>query len=135
MTRTHYLTDVSDAEWNCIASLFPALLYMGVHGFIALVKFSMRSFICSEVDARGVCFPTISLPGKRCTTPFVSGIKMASGNECIQHCASKCVKRWDVKLNQVQASSTGNRVKTIGLRGPRVYDAGKKIKGRKRTYW
>ena len=31
---------------------------------------------------------------------------MASGNGCIQHFASKCVKRWDVKLNQVQASLT-----------------------------
>jgi hypothetical protein len=37
-----------------------------------------------------------------------------------------------VKLSQVQASSIGNRVKTIGLRGPRGYDAGKKTKGRKR---
>jgi hypothetical protein len=31
---------------------------------------------------------------------------MASGNGFIQYCASMCVKRWDVKLNQVQASLT-----------------------------
>jgi len=37
-----------------------------------------------------------------------------------------------VKLNRVQASLIERRVKTIELRGPRGYDAGKKVKRRKR---
>ena len=37
-----------------------------------------------------------------------------------------------MKLNRVQASLIERRVKTIELRGPRGYDAGKKVKRRKR---
>ena len=29
MNRTSYLTDLSDAEWNCIAPLFPAASFHG----------------------------------------------------------------------------------------------------------
>jgi hypothetical protein len=70
MNRTHYLTDMSDAEWNYIAPFSLLLQDMGVPGFIALVTFSTLFSICCEVDARGICFPTISHPGKRYTAIF-----------------------------------------------------------------
>jgi putative transposase len=57
---------------------------------------------------------------------------MDSGNGFIQHFASKCARRWGAKLSRVRALLIERRVKTIGLRGPRGYDAGKKVKGRKR---
>src|SRR5437762_1818840 len=93
MNRTQYLTDMSDAEWNCIAPFFLLPLFMVDLASTANVRSSMPFSICCEADARGVCFPTTCLHGKRCTTTFVCGRTMVSGNGFIQPCASKHVKR------------------------------------------
>src|SRR5713101_9236409 len=79
-------------------------LFMEDLAFIATVRSSMPFSICCEADALGACFPTNCPLGKQCITISVCGRGMVSGNGFIQHFASKCVKRWGVKLNQARAS-------------------------------
>lgn len=57
---------------------------------------------------------------------------MGHGSAFIRRCVNRCVLTWVERPNPAQVSLIGNRVKTTGVGGPRGYDSGKKIKGRKR---
>src|SRR5260370_22781352 len=108
------------------------LMPLDAPDFIVLGKSSMPSCICFEVDARGACFLTICLLGKRCIITFVCGRGMAYGNRFIRYFESGCVYRWDVKLNQVQASLTAKVSKPSVCVALVYMTMAAKIKGRKR---
>ncbi len=131
MLRIPYLTDLSDAEWNCIAPLLPVPCYMGVHGFILLLKSSMPSSTSSEVDALGACFPTICLAFQTVCHYF----HLRRRNGLWEQVHAVLRERVRLKMGREGQSSAGiidsQSVKTSGLRGPRGYNADKNIKGRK----
>jgi putative transposase len=131
MNRTTYITDLRDEEWECIAPLLPAPLHMGVPGFTAFVKSSMPSSTSYAVGALGVCFPTICLLGKPCITPFDwrrNGLWERIHTALREQVREKMGRDAQPSAGIIDSQS----VKTIGLRGSLGYDAGKKIKGRKR---
>jgi putative transposase len=132
MTRTPYLTDLNDAEWDSIASLFPAPAAHGrprLHSpreiFNAIV-YLLRSGCAWRL------LPHDLPPWKTVYHYF----RLWQKNGLWERIHSTLRERVRVQMGREAQPTAGiidsQSVKTIGLPGPRGYDAGKKIKGRKR---
>ncbi len=106
MRRTPYLTDLSDAEWNCIAPLLPVPCVHGrprLHSpreIINAILYMLRSGCAWRL------LPHDLPPWKTVYHYFRLWRSNGSGNGSIQHFVSKCVRKWGAKLNQVLGSST-----------------------------
>lgn len=132
MTRTLYLTDVSDAEWDCIASLFPAPAAHGRPGLhspreiVTAILYLLRSGCAWRL------LPHDLPPWKTVYHYF----RVWRKNGLWERLHTALRERVRTKMGREAQPSAGisesQRVKTIGLRGPGGYDAGKKSKGRKR---
>jgi len=132
MIRTQYLTDLSDEEWNCIASLFPAPCTHGrprLHSpreILNAILYLLRSGCAWRL------LPHDLPPWKTVYHYF----RLWRRNGLWEHVHTVLRERVRLKMGREAQPSAGiidsQSVKTIGLRGPRGYDAGKKIKGRKR---
>ncbi len=132
MNRTDYLTDLSDAEWDRIASLFPAPC---AHGRPRL--HSSREIINAMLYLlRSVCawrlLPHDLPPWKTVYHYF----RLWNKNGLWERLHTTLREQVRQQMGREAQPSAGiidsQSVKTFGLRGPRGYDAGKKIKGRKR---
>ena len=131
MTRTPYLTDLSDAEWNCIASLFPA---PALHGRPRLHS-SREIFNAILSLLRSGCawrlLPHDLPPYKTVSHSF----RLCRRNGPWEQIHTMLRERVRLKMGREAQPSAAiidsQSVKTIGLPGPHGYDAGKKIKGRK----
>jgi len=132
MNRTPYLTDLSDAEWDGIASLFPA---PAAHGRPRL--HSPRDIFNAIVYLlRSGCAWRLlphDLPAWKTVYHY---FRLWQKNGLWERLHTALRERVRVTMGREAQPSAGiidsQSVKTIGLRGPRGYDAGKKIKGRKR---
>ena len=132
MTRTPYLTDLSDAEWKRIASLFPAPAAHGrprlhsPHDIFNAILYLLRSGCAWRL------LPHDLPPWKTVYHYF----RLWQKNGLWERIHSTLREQVRVQMGREAQPSAGiidsQSVKTIGLRGPRGYDAGKKIKGRKR---
>ncbi len=132
MKRTYDLTDLSDAEWSCIASLFPAPCVPGrprLH--------SSREIINAVLSLlrRGCAWrllPHDLPPWKTVYHSFRLWRRKGLWQQAHTILRERVRLKMGRQAHPVQASSTGRRVKMAGVRGIRGDDAGKKIKGRKR---
>lgn len=132
MNRTRYLTDVSDAEWNGITSLFPAPC---THGRPRLHS-SRDIFNAILYVLRSGCpwrlLPHDLPPWKTVYHSF----RLWRKNGLWERIHTFLREQVRVQMGREAQPSAGiidsQSVKTIGLRGSRGYDAGKHIKGRKR---
>lgn len=126
MNRTPYLTDLSDAEWNCIAPLFPAASLHGrprLHShreIVNAVLYLLRSGCAWRL------LPHDLPPWKTVYHYF----RLWRRNSLWERLPTALREQVRKKMGReartlVQASSTGRRVKTIGLRGSRGYDDGR----------
>jgi putative transposase len=132
MNRTPYLTDLSDAEWNCIAPLFPAASLHGrprLHShreIVNAVLYLLRSGCAWRL------LPHDLPPWKTVYHYF----RLWRRNGLWERLHTALREQVRKKMGREAQPSAGiidsQSVKTIGLRGSRGYDAGKKIKGRKR---
>ncbi len=132
MNRIHYLTDLSDAEWDCIASLFPA---PAGHGRPRLHS-SREIFNTILYLLRSGCAWRLlphDLPPWKTANHYFRHWRRSGLWEQI-HTVLR--ERMRLKMGREAQPSAAiidsQSVKPIGLRGPREYDAGKKITGRKR---
>src|SRR5215831_9976369 len=125
MTRTHYLTDLSDTEGNCIASLFPA---PAVHGRPRL--HSAREILDAILYVlRSGCawrlLPHDLPPWKTVSHSF----RLWRRNglwEQVHTVLRELVRLQMGREAQPSAAIIDSQsVKTIGLRGPRGYDDGR----------
>ena len=132
MNRTHYLTDLRDAEWDCIASLFPAPARHGrprLHSsreILNAILYVLRSGCAWRL------LPHDLPPWKTVYHYF----RLWNKNGIWERLHTTLRERVRLKMGREAQPSAGiidsQSVKTIGLRGPRGYDAGKKVNGRKR---
>ena len=87
--------------------------------------------MCKPQVASDVRFPRTTRPGNRSTTPLPAGASAACGVCCWRCCVSKCAQ--GRKAGQAQRSHHRLPISQDRLkRGQRGYDAGKRVKGRKR---
>ena len=87
--------------------------------------------MCKPQVASDLRFPRTTRPGNRSTTPLPAGVSVACGMRCWRCCASKCAQ--GRKAGQAQRSHHRLSIGQDRLkRGQRGYDAGKRVKGRKR---
>src|SRR5579885_270902 len=132
MKRTPYLTDLSNAEWNCIAPLFPAPSLHGRPRLHSTREIINAIFYLLRSGCAWRLLPHDLPPWKTVYHYFRLLRKNGLGEQV--HTALR--ERVRLKMGRVAQPSAGiidsQSVQTIGLRGPRGYDAGKKIKGRKR---
>ncbi len=132
MSRTPYLTDLSDAEWDCTASLFPAPRAHGRPRLHSPREILNAIFSLLRSGCAWRLLPHDLPPWKTVYHYF----RLWRRSDLWERVHT--VLREQVRLHmgrQIQPSAgiiESQSVKTIGLRGPRGYDAGKKVKGRKR---
>ena len=69
--------------------------------------------------------------GNRSATPLPAGVSAACGMCCWRCCASRCTPRRAGGPSSAWSSSTPNRSRP-SQKGQRGYDAGKRVKGRRR---
>ena len=84
--------------------------------------------MCKPQVASDLRFPRTTRPGNRSATPLPAGVSAAYGMRC---CASKCAqgrKAGQAQRGHHRLSISQDRLK----RGQHGYDAGKRVKGRKR---
>jgi len=84
--------------------------------------------MCKPQVANGAHCPRTTRPGNRSATPLPAGVSAACGMRC---CASKCAqgrKAGQAQRGHHRLSISQDRLK----RGQHGYDAGKRVKGRKR---
>ena len=87
--------------------------------------------MCKPQVASDLRFPRTTRPGNRSTTPLPAGASAACGVCCWRCCVSKCAQ--GRKAGQAQRSHHRLPISQDRLkRGQRGYDAGKRVKGRKR---
>ena len=87
--------------------------------------------MCKPQVASDLRFPRTTRPGNRSATPLPAGVSAACGTFCWRCCASKCAqgrKAGQAQRSHHRLSISQDRLK----RGQHGYDAGKRVKGRKR---
>ncbi len=85
---------------------------------------------CYVPAVRGACCRTIFLTGIPCIRTFGTGGQMARGKRSMIRCVVSSKPRKVVTPNPVQPFWTVSRSRRL-KKGPRGYDAGKKVNGRK----
>jgi len=132
MNRTPYLTDLSDAEWNCIAPLFPAAPLQGrprLHSHREIIN---AVFYLVRSGCAWRLLPHDLPPWKTVYHYF----RLWRRNGLWERLHTTLREQVRAKIGREAQPSAGiidsQSVKTIGLRGSGGYDTGKKIKGRKR---
>ena len=93
--------------------------------------FSMGCFIWSALAAPGATCRASTGPGPRCITIFGNFVAMERGNGCIHTCGSWPASGQDEIPPPAQRLSDSQSIRTH-QGGPRGFDGGKKIFGRKR---
>jgi transposase len=91
MNRTYYLTDVNDAEWDCIASLFPAPCVHGRPRLHSPREILNAIFYLLRSGCAWRLLPHDLPPWKTVYTTFAFGEEMGSGSGFIPHCANEYV--------------------------------------------
>ena len=131
MTRTPYLTDISDAEWNCIASLFPAPAVHGrprlhsPHEILNAILYLLRSGCPWRL------LPHDLPPWKTAYYYFRHWRRSGLWEQIHTVLRERMRLKMGREAQPSAAIIDSQSVKPLGLRGPRGYDAGKKITGHK----
>ena len=95
-------------------------------------KSSTPSSISSAAASSGECFPTTFRHGERSITTIGNGVAMACGRRSRTPCGPRSGTRPAGTKALSAAIIDSQTVKTTEMGGPRGYDAGKRVKGRKR---
>ena len=130
-----YPSDLTDAEWAIVAPMIPPGRHGGRRRSVNVREVLNGISTCCGLAASGRRCPRICRRRARCTTISSSGTGTAPWSASITRCTWRSARRRDVKQARRWRSST-RRPRRRSKRGswldPSGYDAGKKIKGRKR---
>ena len=131
MSRKPYPSDLTDAQWEELAPLLQAFATRGhprttdlrevVNGILYVLRGGIPwRMLPQDLPPRGTVW-----------WYFGSGGMTGLGNGLRRHCGPGFGKRQDGRLRPARPSSTASRWRPL-KRGPRGYDAGKRVAGRKR---
>ena len=128
-----YATDLTDAEFALIEPRAAAASAGSAGGARPTCgQCWRRSSTCCAPAASGACCPSASRPRARCSATSAAGGRTAPCSACTMACWSWHGRRPVARRSRPRRSSTASRSRPRESGGPRGYDAGKKINGRKR---
>ena len=130
-----YPSDLTDAEWSIVEPMIPPARHGGRRRSVNVREVLNGISTCCGLAANGRLCPRTCRPKARFTTILSSGIGMARWSVSITNCMSRCASRKaEKRARQLRLSTRRLRRarKKGGLARSSGYDAGKKIKGRKR---
>lgn len=133
MNRKAYPSDLSDAQWNLLQKHFhfPRMGVAADRAAIRCVKGSMCCFIrLAPAALIGLC-PMSFHHGLWCGITFIPGVTTEHSNTSTALCALRiatCLGAMPPRVRRFLIAKASRSQK----RGPKGFDAGKKVNGRKR---